>query len=240
MIFKQLNSCQFQGERYLFNLIHNKSFRKLFKEVVNSPLYANFFHTSVYGKKCILSYENFKEELNIENDKKECVGLDNFFNKYIHLALLPKYKTAITVRYLHIFINELNYRFIECKDQQTQEKLATAFLLIVLLNELVNYIFIKDEIELDEEGRLLFQSFILGRNNINSIDIIQADTIINIDSWKSNENPIKDTYDVLLLNNKVKVTNEEKKLKELHHNIPLIHFMCAKPDNKNWCGATFP
>ena len=195
MIFKQLNSCQFQGERYLFNLIHNKSFRKLFKEVVNSPLYANFFHTSVYGKKCILSYENFKEELNIENDKKECVGLDNFFNKYIHLALLPKYKTAITVRYLHIFINELNYRFIECKDQQTQEKLATAFLLIVLLN---------------------------------------------IDSWKSNENPIKDTYDVLLLNNKVKVTNEEKKLKELHHNIPLIHFMCAKPDNKNWCGATFP
>ena len=138
MIFKQLNSCQFQGERYLFNFIHNKSFRKLFKEVVNSPLYANFFHTSVYGKKCILSYENFKEELNIENDKKECVGLDNFFNKYIHLALLPKYKTAITVRYLHIFINELNYRFIECKDQQTQEKLATAFLLIVLLNELVN------------------------------------------------------------------------------------------------------
>ena len=218
MIFKQLNSCQFQGERYLFNLIHNKSFRKLFKEVVNSPLYANFFHTSVYGKKCILSYENFKEELNIENDKKECVGLDNFFNKYIHLALLPKYKTAITV----LFINELNYRFIECKDQQTQEKLATAFLLIVLLNELVNYLFIKDEIELDEEGRLLFQSFILGRNNINSIDILQADTIINIDSWKSNENPIKDTYDVLLLNNKVKVTNEEKKLKELHHKTYII------------------
>ena len=43
-----------------------------------------------------------------------------------------------------------------------------------------------------------------------------------------------------ILKERIAKQNEEKKLKELHHNIPLIHFMCAKPDNKNWCGATFP
>ena len=241
------------SQRDLLTMIHNENFRKFFKEVVNSQLYASFFENTYHGKKCLVAYEKFKEEINKENYNKESVGLDNFFNKYIHLAVLPKYKKAITVRYLHIFINELNFRFEHNNGIETQEKLTKAFLLLVLLHELVHFLFRIGGVNqlssqwatIDQDGQLkeggmLLQEFLLGQYFINSIDIIQAEAIINIDNWKSNENPLKKTFDVLLLKNKAKLTDEEKKLTKMHTNISSIKFMSTKQENINWCGATFP
>lgn len=126
-------------------------------------------------------------------------------------------------------------------------------MLLVLLHELVHFLFRIGGVNqlssqwatIDQDGQLkeggmLLQEFLLGQYFINSIDIIQAEAIINIDNWKSNENPIKATFDVLLLKNKAKLTDEEKKLTKMHTNISSIKFISTKQENINWCGATFP
>lgn len=50
-------------------------------------------------------------------------------------------KKAITVRYLHIFMNELHYKFNNSHSREEEELLTKAFLIIVILHELTHYLF---------------------------------------------------------------------------------------------------
>ena len=165
--------------------------------------------------------------------------MKNFFKECIHFGALPKSKKAITVRYLHIFINELHYQFNNTRSKEEEELLTRALLIIVLLHELTHYLFnISDlssnwsTIDKDsnrKEGGQLMQEYIFGLYDINEITFEQAEAIVDINNWNlDNKNPIKDKFVP------TKTSNNK------NNNPSTISFMNSSSNGKqNWCGATF-
>ena len=210
----------------LHDISKNQDFLTLFTNILFSPLVRGFFEHSFHGQKCLPAYNNLKKEY---QDK-----MQDFFRKTFIFTNLPDIKQALTLRYSVIFINELHYSYDNCYEAGEKEKLRIAFFIIVLLNELTNYLFkLEHPEELStinnnkKEGGKLMQEYLLGLYEINTINIEQAKAILNINNWDSEEKTtIKDKF----------TTNNNESQEEM----PIIKFMNSKLKKVDWCGATFP
>ena len=151
--------------------------------------------------------------------------MKDFFKECIHFGALPKSKKAITVRYLHIFINELHYQFNNTRSKEEEELLTRAFLIIVLLHELTHYLF--NISDLSSNWSTIDKDF--GLYDINEITFEQAEAIVDINNWNlDNKNPIQDKFVP------TKTSNNK------NNNPSTISFMNSSSNGKqNWCGATF-
>ena len=217
---------------YLKNILKTKEFHEKLKAILLSYVIKNYltakreFINKDYGEKIIGNIGEFNDNLEAGYEYLiKCLNENIFYlNKLIIYKKLPKKIRAYVSPYMRIALNVL---FIEIpdyikKDENIKNELLTAYLIIILVYEIIYLLkyFNKNEIDTEmilsaqkqrEEEKTLL-NYLFGIQIINGITENQAKKINDINTWK-------DMNDL----RKIFEGNFENKIKEE-----------SEPENKNF------
>ena len=188
----------------LKKIIEDKSFIKDFKEILNQKFVKDYFEKDeksydikvTQKKKVIKDEDDFLKEgfykfMNFINNKKE-----NFYKLFI-FKYLPKYNRAFVDKNMRIIINPIYFELSESLDEDKKDEIFRAYLLIIILHEIINLIkFMKEnsvsynntsQTTKRKEGGKMFINYLFKTSMIYSINYKQALIINKPDNWNKPE-----------------------------------------------------
>lgn len=140
-------------------------------------------------------YKNFMEKYNTKKDNY------NAFKKLIIFKILPYGDRAYTMRHLNkIVINPVQFLIGEEIDELNIKTILKGYLIVILLHETEHFFRVWDKSKSvfphtpkDKEGGRMFIKYLFGVLSINHINLEQAITIFNYNTWK-NHNQLKKIF----------------------------------------------
>ena len=188
-------------------ILNENDFYEHYFSILNSKIIKSFFTSELIINKNVDEFCTTKEKLGDSGIiYYTYLAFLNQYNKknnnyrelknLILLKILPNGDRAYTLRYLKkIIINPTQF-FIgkELKEDINIKAILKSYLIIILLQETVNLMRVFDEsnkvsplISNSKQGERIFIKYIFGVSSINHINLEQANSIFDKDTWKNQE-----------------------------------------------------